>query len=474
MRRTSEMAIAILFGLISSPPFAGQRAGAPSSQPRQTEIATPPAIALPTARAQEAVRALKHKKLYDSLAAAYQAARYRVECNEHPAVPGQSAWHADNPAQEMGVDFAADAVHITASESDGAAATVVLRLTGYGYSSNQQPPARAVLRADENRITYDRGVLREWYINDRGGLEQGFTLTQPLAVPTGGPLVLTIAIDTGLQTRLAADSGRIQFVDSMDRVQFQYADLKAWDAAGRKLPAKMLASNGRIALLINDSGATYPVTIDPLIFTEPKLTASDAATFDEFGNSVGISGDTAVIGAVNISGGTPAAYVFVRSGSVWSQQHKLTASDASAGDRFGRSVGMSGDTAVIGAPFKSGFAGAAYVFDGVLIVSIDIKPGEDPPSINRRSHGKTPVALLSSSTFDATSADRSTVVFAGASPLNIGLDSVDVNRDGLLDVVFHFSTQSLNLPDGTTQACMTGRTIDGQDFKGCDSLRLVR
>ncbi len=333
-----------------------------SSQPRQTEIATPPAVALPTARAQEAVRALKHKKLYDSLAAAYQAARYRVECNEHPAVPGQSAWHADNPAQEMSVDFAADAVHITASESDGAAATVVLRLTGYGYSSNQQPPARAVLRADENRITYDRGVLREWYINDRGGLEQGFTLTQPPAVPTGGPLVLTIAIDTGLQTRLAADSGRIQFVDSMDRVQFQYADLKAWDAAGRKLPAKMLASNGRIALLINDSGATYPVTIDPLIFTEPKLTASDAATFDEFGNSVGISGATAVIGAPGKSGVTGAAYVFVRSGSVWSQQQKLTASTAAAGDVFGFAVGISGDTAVIGAPNISGGTPAAYVF----------------------------------------------------------------------------------------------------------------
>src|SRR5437762_4120038 len=134
MRPASVMGLAILFGLISSPPFAGQRAGAPSSQPRQTEIATPPAVALPTARAQEAVRALKHKRLYDSLAAAYQAARYRVEPNEHAAVPGQSAWHADNPAQEMGADFAADAVHITDSESDGEATTVVLRMTGFGYS----------------------------------------------------------------------------------------------------------------------------------------------------------------------------------------------------------------------------------------------------------------------------------------------------------------------------------------------------
>src|SRR5439155_4451 len=270
-------------------------------------------------------------------------------------------------AQEMGADFAADAVHVTASESDGAAATVVLRLTGYGYSSNQQPPARAVLRADENRITYDRGVLREWYSIDRGGLEQGFTLTQPPAVPTGGPLVLTIAIDTGLQTRLAADTGRIQFVDSMDRVQFQYADLKAWDAEGRKLPAKMLASNGRIALLINDSGATYPVTIDPLIFTEPKLTASDPAAGDWFGGSVGISGDTAVMGGrarLSFTGLARAAYVFVRTGSVWSQQQKLTASNPFVDDDFGFSVGISGDTAVIGAPdgrFPP-VAGTAYVF----------------------------------------------------------------------------------------------------------------
>src|SRR5438094_476078 len=339
MRRTSEMAIAILFGLISSPPFAGQRAGAPSSQPRQTEIATPPAVALPTARAEEAVRALKHKKPYDSLAAAYQAAHYRVEPNEHPAMPGQSAWHADNPAQEMGADFAADAVHITASESDGAAATVVLRLTGYGYSSNQQPPARAVLRADENRITYDRGVLREWYINDRGGLEQGFTLTQPPAVPTGGPLVLTIAIDTGLQTRLAADTGRIQFVDSMDRVQFQYADLKAWDAAGRKLPAKMLASNGGINVGSRPGAAYVFVRSGSVWSQQQKLTASNPSGVDAFGFSVGISGDTAVIGAPassSFTGLARAAYVFVRSGSVWSQQQKLTATDPFVDDAFGR------------------------------------------------------------------------------------------------------------------------------------------
>jgi predicted amidohydrolase len=104
---------------------------------------------------------------------------------------------------------------------------------------------------------------------------------------------------------------------------------------------------------------------------QAKLTASDAADFDEFGRSVSISGNTAVIGAAydNHAGGADAgsAYVFVRSGEVWTQQAKLTASDATAEDYFGISVSISGDTAVIGAygdAHAGGYydAGSAYVF----------------------------------------------------------------------------------------------------------------
>jgi hypothetical protein len=103
---------------------------------------------------------------------------------------------------------------------------------------------------------------------------------------------------------------------------------------------------------------------------QAKLTASDAAATDKFGNSVAVSGDTAVIGAVYDShaGGTNAgsAYVFIRSGGVWSQQAKLTASDAAATDYFGNSVAVAGDTAVIGAPLHDHAggtdAGSVYVF----------------------------------------------------------------------------------------------------------------
>ena len=104
---------------------------------------------------------------------------------------------------------------------------------------------------------------------------------------------------------------------------------------------------------------------------QARLVASDAAAGDEFGYSVAISGDTAIIGAP-FSGfpGSPAkAYVFVRSGGSWAQQGAaLTAgNDATAGDLFGFSVAISGDTAVVGAPFHHVSAdlpktGAAYVF----------------------------------------------------------------------------------------------------------------
>ena len=86
---------------------------------------------------------------------------------------------------------------------------------------------------------------------------------------------------------------------------------------------------------------------------QAKLIASDGARLDKFGFSVSISGDTAVVGAGSGDGNfvdSGSAYVFVRSGTTWSEQAKLTASDGAAADFFGNSVSISGDTALVGAP----------------------------------------------------------------------------------------------------------------------------
>jgi ribonuclease BN (tRNA processing enzyme) len=78
---------------------------------------------------------------------------------------------------------------------------------------------------------------------------------------------------------------------------------------------------------------------------QQKLTASDGAEDDRFGYSVSISGDTAIVGAFGDESYRSNAYVFVRSGTSWTQQQKLTASDGASFDRFGYSVSISGDTA---------------------------------------------------------------------------------------------------------------------------------
>ncbi len=104
---------------------------------------------------------------------------------------------------------------------------------------------------------------------------------------------------------------------------------------------------------------------------QAKLVASDGVIFDGFGSAVALSGSIAVIGAPNKTVGFNAAqgkaYVFVRTGTTWTEQLKLTAPDATAGDRFGSSLSLLGTTAMIGAPSKTIAAnanqGAVYVFE---------------------------------------------------------------------------------------------------------------
>ncbi len=116
----------------------------------------------------------------------------------------------------------------------------------------------------------------------------------------------------------------------------------------------------------NRSGSAYVFTRSGGTWSEQaKLTASDAAADDAFGGSVAISGDTVVVGADgddDAGSNSGSAYVFIRSGTDWSEQAKLTASDAAAFDFFGRSVAISGDTALIGAHFDDSARGSAYVF----------------------------------------------------------------------------------------------------------------
>jgi hypothetical protein len=137
----------------------------------------------------------------------------------------------------------------------------------------------------------------------------------------------------------------------------------AYDATGRELPAWMEVEGGVLRLRVQDSSAAYPLLVDPFV-QRAKLTASDGETYDWFGFSVAIDGDTVVVGAdhddIGGNGGQGSAYVFERPPGGWANMNesaKLTASDGEGDDHFGVSVAIDGDTLVVGAD------GSAYVFE---------------------------------------------------------------------------------------------------------------
>ncbi len=114
------------------------------------------------------------------------------------------------------------------------------------------------------------------------------------------------------------------------------------------------------------AGAAYVFTRSGGVWTQQaKLLASDAELRDEFGFSVALSGDTMLIGARdddNDNGSRAgSAYIFTRSGGTWTEHTKLLASDGTAGNFFGDAVALAGDVALVGARNGSG-SGAAYVF----------------------------------------------------------------------------------------------------------------
>jgi hypothetical protein len=124
-------------------------------------------------------------------------------------------------------------------------------------------------------------------------------------------------------------------------------------------------------------------------------------------------------------------------------------------------------------------AGLAQEEHEHIHAAIDVKPGSDPNTINLRTKGLLPVALLGSASFDVSEVDTASVRFgrhqhesaeAGAAAVRFNFD--DANGDGYLDLVFFFYPGETGLQPGDTEACLHG-TINGEHFCGHDSVRII-
>ena len=325
------------FSLLASP-FPGKRSGKPHS-------ALSGVSSLPL-EAQSTISATLGRDI-----PSYQARAWR------------GGIEADNARQKLVSNFTSQGVEVRSGHQRWRIA-----LRGYGYGDTLKPVQTASPRVHFNRVEYQRGALTEWYVNGPLGLEQGITLQKRPGQADGRPLTIALALEGDLTAAVDEGGTGLTLTGGEGQVKLRYRGLFAHDATGKKLPAWLEVKDKRLLLKADDTKARYPVVVDPVVQQLADLTASDGAPNDELGASVAISGNTVVAGEPGCPSGcnfVGAAYVFVQSGTGWAnmtQTAKLTASDGVAGNAFGFAVSISGETIVVGAHGSNGGRGAAYVF----------------------------------------------------------------------------------------------------------------
>jgi hypothetical protein len=315
-----------------------------------------------------------------------EAAQAHVAEREYWASAAPTGLQAPNRAHGIRSHFGVSGVHLTERSAAGGPPLLALRLASIGRGDARTPvPAASEVRSRQTRVELPRSRgLVEWYENGPDGLEQGFDLAEP--PPGAGALTLEIAV-RGAEPRQAPD-GSLVFDTKRGR-PLRYGKLHAFDAAGAELPARFAVGGaGRIALVVADQGARYPITIDPLLEGTHDVEL-DHTQNAQFGFSVAagdVNGDgidDLIVGANLFDGGQTdegAAYVFLGGASLVDGDESTAATvlqSDQAQAELGQSVaaadvnGDGYDDVLVGAPkYDNGTGqneeGAAFLFLGSL------------------------------------------------------------------------------------------------------------
>lgn len=249
--------------------------------------------------AAEAADPAASQKPDAALIAAFEADRHTFE----PVTGSPQAVGATNLKNK--VAFAVSPEAVSVQPLDPAKDwRLAVRLEAVGRANALTPATDGTLTRSQNRVEIRRngGDVVEWFVHREEGLEQGFTLNQRLAGAEDTVLV-SLAVEGGLRALpTEPDADSIRLADASGQTRVRYAKLLAWDADGRQLPSRMEGLGDRIHIRVDDVGATYPLTIDPVYLTEEAHLLNDFANADQgdhFAHAVALVGDTAVIGCFN-------------------------------------------------------------------------------------------------------------------------------------------------------------------------------
>lgn len=307
----------------------------------------------------------------------------RSECAFRAVANEPGVWSAPNRSQDLRCRVSREGLEVfpRATNADGqrAAWTFGLRTSRFGRAGNDLALGSSATSATCNRVELEHGPLQEWFENGARGLEQGWTIA---GRPAGdGPLRIGLELCGDVSARIESGARSLVLVDDAGDVKLRYRELEVFDARGRALDVRLEASASGVDVCIDDAGADYPLTVDPLL-TGPAWMAESDQAGALFGHRVATAGDVngdgyadVIVGAYTSDAGgynSGCGYVFF-GGPAMDATPDLVFPGEAAGDQLGYWVAGLGDVngdgfgdVMIGASFNDAGAidaGRAYLID---------------------------------------------------------------------------------------------------------------
>ncbi len=298
----------------------------------------------------------------------WQTASADLARAEYAVSASSTGLQAPNRAHGFRTYFHPDGIEIVPRTGD-AAPRWRWRFTAcrFGRAGALTDLAAATPTADGARVSYARRGLIEWYENKEEGVEQGFTVRERPG--SAGALRIEGEIGGDLRAELRAGEAAVDLLDAVGAVVLRYGGLRVEDATGRELPARLELAGTELAIVVEDGGAEYPLTVDPLM-TSPDWIAESNQAGAGFGHSAATAGDVngdgyddVIVGACEYDNGETdegRAYVYHGTAAGLATDPAWTAESNQAGADFGESVAMAGD--VNGDGYDDVIVGA-YAYD---------------------------------------------------------------------------------------------------------------
>ena len=166
---------------------------------------------------------------------------------------------------------------------------LALRSVVFGYEGARTALDVPTLVGHEDWCELRYAALTEWHRNAPQGIEQGWTIPAPPTAPARSTLEIELRV-VGLVPRVAGDGRSAVLVDEHGLARLRYQGLRAWDASGRELEARLVPGQTGLSVRVPAEGACYPIVVDPVL-TNAVWTAESDQEDAYFGSSTSRAGD---------------------------------------------------------------------------------------------------------------------------------------------------------------------------------------